>query len=216
MCRARTRANESTKGAHLCQLHVPRAFHQADSLVLAALFSDESAECDDTHRSSDTFAGAAFALGSRVKQGSARRASSSRPMRIPSVFPEEARGLVGQLSPIHPKQNFVDVEEQVATGVSMRTGGPDCRSRLEILRDMRAAVGLPPFVVPVGLPVGSAPDKTEHASRRAKLSFNRPSFHQFRPRRHRLCPLGAPFSPPGGKLLGIEMIIEDKSKSMLP
>lgn len=36
----------------------------------------------------------------------------------------------------------------------MRTGGADRRSRIDILSEMRSAVGLSAYVVPVGMPIG--------------------------------------------------------------
>lgn len=78
-------------------------------------------------------------------------------MRSP-VSAEHLRRLVEKLSPASPMREFNDVRAATNLKVSLRTGGPDRRSRIEILNEMRAAAGLEPFTIPVGSPIGPLVD----------------------------------------------------------
>lgn len=105
--------------------------------------------------------GSALAVSSRPSQKRGTPGSVRTSITSPSlVTREEAQRIVDQLSPIKSMSTFVKVERRILTGVSMRTGGAD-RRRLAVglkfssrCEPPSGTVGLPSFVVPVGLPVG--------------------------------------------------------------
>lgn len=69
---------------------------------------------------------------------------------------------LSELSPHSPMREIREVEAELRTAL-LRTGGSDHRTRRDILRDMRATVGLPPLAVPFGLPVDSPESPTPTA-----------------------------------------------------
>ena len=79
--------------------------------------------------------------------------SEAAPPSTPARTVAEAKALVGTLTPDSPLLDIKRLEREIGTGVSMATGGTASRRKVDIVNDMRAALGHDRLEPPMGIPV---------------------------------------------------------------